>query len=212
MGISLGVVEIETVLTIDRLATADGPFTASIGALPVDADGVSIERLDLDIDNDTVNDFALLDVSQQRYGRVFLENAFGPETRPLTINFNAQYFNQAIGAAGRFILNRDDSCSSYLASDFSFVIGSYTQRLNSGETSINAITSSPYTLGAGGVILTAPGNNNEGSVDVHFRVENFLRFDWDSDVTTADTAPVNTANFGSYRGNDRIIYRREVSQ
>ena len=120
--------------------------------------------------------------------------------------------NQGVGAAGRFIPNRDDSCSSYLATDFSFVTGSYTQRLNSGETSINAITSSPYTLGAGGVILTAPGNNNEGSVDVRFRVEDFLRFDWDSDVTTADTDPVNTANFGSYRGNDRIIYRREVSQ
>lgn len=212
MAVSLGVVEIETVLTIDRLAMADGPFAASIGALPVDADGVSIEGLDLDIDNDTVNDFALLGVSQQRYGRIFLDNAFGPETRPLTINFNAQYFNQAIGAAGRFIPNRDDSCSSYLASDFSFVTGSYTQRLNSGETSINAITSSPYTLGAGGVILTAPGINNDGSVDVRFRVEDFLRFDWDSDVTTADTDPVNTANFGSYRGNDRIIYRREVSQ
>ena len=60
--------------------------------------------------------------------------------------------------------------------------------------------------------FSAPGNDNEGNVDIRFSVESFLRFDWDSDITTLESDPVNTASFGSYRGNDRVIYRREVSQ
>jgi MSHA biogenesis protein MshQ len=212
MAVPLGVVEIETQLTIDRQATANGPYAVSMGGLPVDADGVSIEALDLDIDNDSVNDAAWLGDSQQRYGRVFLDNAFGPETRPLSMRFNAQYFNQAIGPAGLFIPNREDSCTAYSATNFSFVTGSYTQRLSSGETTISGVAASTYNAGFGSVTLSAPGNNNEGSVDVRFTVESFLRFDWDGDITTAESDPVNTASFGHYRGNDRIIYRREVSQ
>lgn len=212
MAVPLGVVEIETLLSINRLTVADGPYEVSVGGLPVDADGVSIEALDLDINNDSVNDFAWLGDSQQRYGRVVLSNAFGPETRPLNMRFNAQYFNEAIGIAGRFVPNRDDNCTAYLPTDFSFVSGSYTQRLHSGETTISAIAGSPYSAGAGSVTLSAPGNNNEGNVDIRFSVESFLRFDWDSDITTLESDPINTASFGRYRGNDRIIYRREVSQ
>jgi MSHA biogenesis protein MshQ len=128
------------------------------------------------------------------------------------MRFSAQYFNQAMGVAGRFIPNRADSCTDYLTTDFSFVSGSYTQRLDTGETSVNDIAGSPYDAGVGSVTLSAPGSNNEGSVDVMFNVAEFLRFDWDSDTSTIDSGPVNTASFGSYRGNDRIIYRREVSQ
>ena len=212
MAVSLGVAEVETTLTIDRLATANGPHLVSIGSLAVDTDGVSITALDLDIDNDSIHDVALLGESQQRYGRVFLENAFGPETRPLTVHFNAQYFNQASGIAGRFIPNRDDNCTVYTATDFSFVSGSYTQRLNSGETTISSIAGSPYNTGMGSVTLTAPGNNNEGNVDIRFNVEDFLRYDWDGDITTTESEPVNTASFGHNRGNDRIIYRHEISQ
>ena len=164
----------------------------------------------MDIDNDSINDVALLGESQQRYGRVFLENAFGPETRPLTMNFSAQYFNQASGIAGRFIPNRDDDCTTYTSADFSFVSGSYTQRLNSGETSISSIAGSPYNAGVGSVTLSAPGNNNEGNVDIRFSIEDFFRFDWDMTATESD--PVNTASFGRYRGNDRVIYRHEISQ
>ena len=212
MGASLGVAEIESSLIINRLSSPNGPYSVSIGSLAVDADGVSIEVLDLDIDNDSINDVALLGESQQRYGRVFLENAFGPETRPLTMHFGAQYFNQASGLAGRFIPNRDDNCTAYTITDFSFVMGSYTQRLSSGETSISSIAGSPYNAGVGSVTLSAPGNNNEGNVDIRFNVEDFLRYDWDSDMTTTESEPVNTASFGRYRGNDRVIYRHEINQ
>ena len=141
-----------------------------------------------------------------------MENGFGPEIRPLTMHFTAQYFDQASGVAGRFIPNRDDYCTAYAATDFSFVNGSYTQRLSNGETSISSIVGSPYNAGVGSVTLSAPGNNNEGNVDIRFNVEDFLRFDWDADIATTESNPVNTASFGHYRGNDRIIYRHEISQ
>jgi hypothetical protein len=82
----------------------------------------------------------------------------------------------------------------------------------SGETSISSIAGSPYNAGVGSVTLSAPGNNNEGNVDIRFNVEDFLRYDWDSDMTTTESEPVNTASFGRYRGNDRVIYRHEISQ
>ena len=33
-----------------------------------------------------------------------------------------------------------------------------------------------------------------------------------TNTATTESNPVNTASFGHYRGNDRIIYRHEISQ
>lgn len=213
MGVDLGVGEIESTITINRALNADGPYGVSLGVLPVDDDNVTVTALDLDVDGDTSNDFATLGESAQRYGRVFLENAFGPESRPLEMLFISQYYNQTVAS---FIPNRDDSCTDYLAADFAEVAGSYTGNLNAGETGVSGTSGTIYNAGQGSVILAAPyvssSNNNDGSVDIDFTVPIFLQFDWDSNAATPDTSPRNTATFGSFRGNDRIIYRREVGQ
>ena len=214
MGATLGVGEIETLLTIDRAALPDGAHTVSIGVLPVDEDGVTVlpAALDLDVDADLSNDHANLGESVQRYGRVFLENVFGPEERALEMPFIAQYFDASVGTGGRFVSNRDDNCTAYLQGDFSLVPATYTQQLDPGDTSISAVSDTNYINASGSVTLSSPGNDNFGSVDVIFTVPNYLQYDWDADNTTPDTSPRNTATFGSYRGNDRIIYRREVGR
>lgn len=213
MGAALGVGELETTLRIDRATSPDGPYTATVGVLPQDADGVTIDVLDLDVDNSSAEDFAALGDTVQHYGRVFLENAFGPEARTLEMFFIAQNYDATLG---EFIPNRDDSCTDYLAADFSEVAGSYTGNLNAGETGISGTSDTIYNAGVGSVLLVPPyvnsTNSNNGSVNIEFTVPAFLQFDWDSNAGTLNTSPVNTATFGSYRGNDRIIYRREVGQ
>ncbi|WP_334313514.1 DUF6701 domain-containing protein [Psychrosphaera algicola] len=37
----------------------------------------------------------------------------------------------------------------------------------------------------------------------------WLQFDWDGDGTLDTSVPTTSVVFGRYRGNDRIIYRRE---
>ena len=108
--------------------------------------------------------------------------------------------------------NSSDSCSALAVGDFSEVSGSYTANLSASDTQPSSVSASNYIAGEGSVILSAPGSNNNGSVDIEYTVPEHLRYDWDADPSTADTSPINTATFGSFRGNDRIIYRREVLQ
>jgi MSHA biogenesis protein MshQ len=51
-----------------------------------------------------------------------------------------------------------------------------------------------------------------GDIKATLAVDDWLKFDWDDDVGTAIENPWAVATFGRYRGNDRIIYWREVKQ
>ena len=210
MGVALGVGELETDVKISRGAAPDGLFAAAIGVLVSDADGVANEAFNLDVDGGG-NDFFLLGSSSQRYGRIFLENSFGPESRDLAVPFVAQHYDAGVGS-GTFVRNSSDSCSALAVGDFNEVSGSYTANLSASDTQPSSVSASNYIAGEGSVILSAPGSNNDGSVDIEFTVPEHLRYDWDADPSTADTSPINTATFGSFRGNDRIIYRGEVLQ
>src|SRR5690606_22440000 len=44
-----------------------------------------------------------------RYGRLVMENTYGPETESLSIPMFTQYYN----ASGNWVLNNDDSCTPY---------------------------------------------------------------------------------------------------
>lgn len=44
-----------------------------------------------------------------RYGRLLIDNAFGPETEPLNIPLRVEYFN-----GSEFVVNTDDSCTAFL--------------------------------------------------------------------------------------------------
>ncbi|NNC55053.1 MAG: hypothetical protein HKO07_04955, partial [Pseudomonadales bacterium] len=138
--------------------------------------------------------------------------AFGPETRDLQVPFVAEYFSATLPPAGGFVPNTLDQCSLLLSSYFSEVAGTYTLNLDDADTNPGAVSAANFLNGRGSVIMTAPGSGNDGSVDIEFSLPSHLRYDWDANAGTADTSPVNTASFGSYRGNDRVIYRREVLQ
>ena len=139
-----------------------------------------------------------------RYGRLQLENIYGPETVNLAMPLQIDYYT----AAG-FTRNLADSCWGYNT-------GSVTldqSGLSGGSTSVVPVSG---TMDMGGsatgseVVLAAPGEPNRGDVRVSFPVPVWLQGDYDGDGSLGD--PSGVATFGVYRGHDRIIYWREVTE
>lgn len=159
-----------------------------------DADSVSAPLLPTDLVPNL--DFEL------RYGRLQLENVYGPETTDLSMPFQVDYYT----AAG-FVQNTADSCWAYNTGGVTLD----QSDLSGGSTSVVAASD---TLVAGAaavgseVILDAPGEGNQGDVRVTFPVPVWLSGDYNDDGVLED--PTGLATFGVYRGHDRIIYWREV--
>ncbi len=198
---SEGVVDILATVALNRAAAPDGPYTdVRFGIAPADSDGVGLNAYDLDINNDAVDDRGLISASQLRYGRMFLENASGSELVPLTIPLRAEYYR-----GGQFVLNTNDSCTSYNSADVSFN--------NRVDLNADPAASGADTLNGGLYVapiqLSAPGAGDTGSVDAILNVPTYLLYDWDNDGSNDDD-PKSKATFGIYGPDNKQIYIREV--
>ena len=139
---------------------------------------------------------------QMRYGRLNIDNAYGPETAHLVVPFRAVYYT-----GSEFTLNEPDSCWDYVTgTDVSLD----DSGLSGGNTSVIA-ASDTLLLGeppsGSELVLSAPGEGNTGDVGVTFAVPDWLQGDYDEDGTL--DAPSALATFGVYRGHDRVIYWQE---
>jgi hypothetical protein len=129
---------------IMRLAVPDGPYGAvGFGIAPSDSDGVQMNTLDLDVDNNAANDHKSLGVSTDvRFGRLRLTNAYGSGTIDLPVDLRAEYYN---GSA--FTTNVDDDCTALVPGNFllTYVGGSSITSVNlpAGNISVSG------TLAAG---------------------------------------------------------------
>jgi MSHA biogenesis protein MshQ len=144
-----------------------------------------------------------------RYGRWVMENTFGPEIKSLAMNADMEYLN----ASGFYVPNIVDNCTQMTVTTATgtagvgvitgIAVGSSTSDLTYFSTLIN---------GDGGLLFSAPGSGNEGSIllNVDHSTQTWLQYDWNGDGTL-QSHPGATATFGQYRGHDRIIYWREVS-
>ena len=131
-----------------------------------------------------------------RYGRLELENVYGPETgEPLLMPFRASYWDGA-----RFVTNTDDSCSPWATSDI-------TVTDQEGVMAELADVSGELEQGSDAPLELVP-TGNRGEATLEWDVPVWLQGDWNQDDTLVN--PSATATFGVYRGNDRIIYWREV--
>ncbi|MEX0618748.1 MAG: DUF11 domain-containing protein [Pseudohongiellaceae bacterium] len=185
----------------------DGPFeNLRIALNTTDDDGVGFE-LDLDTDDVGGEDVAVIASEEFRYGRLLIDNSFGPETEPLDLMFQIQFWD-----GGNFLVNTDDGCTTLFQEVDSppgaldFVAGSYLDNLGAGETTLevdaindveislfegrNAALADEPNLGDDRPFVTsAPGLGNDGSVLIEFDLENaslpfslgFLSYDWRTD-------------------------------
>jgi MSHA biogenesis protein MshQ len=152
------------------------------------------------------------------FGRLRLEDAFGPETANLPVNFNTEYWTGAF-----WLVNPFDSCTAINRSAISYpqgniaTAGNLVVPLSGGNTQGVYQNLMPtqvlFSSGNAGQYFTAPVTGT-GSfiVQVDLTAYPWLRFDWNQDGNHNNDAALPNANFGfgSYRGHDRIIYWREL--
>ena len=188
-------------------AAPDGPYTnVNFGIAPVDSDSVALTPFDLDVDNNAIDEHALVGSTEIRYGRMRMQNAYGSELLSLQIPAVAQYFGGA-----NFLANVADSCTALptpnSAAGLAFFAQTAKNQLAGGETT--AALNSPVTEGNARLRLSAPGAGNFGFLDVVLTVPSYLQFDWNGDGSYTDN-PRSRARFGLFNNVAQIIYSRET--
>jgi MSHA biogenesis protein MshQ len=212
-----GVLDADVDLQIARTSSPDGPFSAArIGLGPVDSDGVALlpAQLNLDTDGNGSMDMASLGNTQLRFGRLRLEDSYGPETSSLPVRFLTEYWN-----GSDWIQNPDDSCTALALTEIIYPQGAINNAANRTVTVGGATTTGEYVSinatqiafdeGDAGHYFTAPGAGNTGTFDVDVDLTDYpwLRFDWNNDGNYSDAAlPSANFTFGNYRGHDRVLY------
>lgn len=203
----------------------DGPFeSVQVGLQLSDTfDSRSLQNLNMNASTTGIcsggscNAITLGSTLNLRYGRLRLDDAFGPETANLPVNLSTEYW---VGSF--FVPNQNDSCTKILRSVINYPAGSIftpanlTVSLSGGSTTgsyatMNA-TEVSFTSGNAQHFFTAPSGGGQGSFNVNVDLTDYswLRFDWNQDGNYSDVSlPTARFGFGSYRGHDRIIYWRE---
>jgi MSHA biogenesis protein MshQ len=223
----------------NKTRTPDAPFDADLtldisANAFIDNNGVGIKG---DVTDANYLDVSFANISgiELIYGRLNVQSNFGSELDNIPWRGQLEHY----AASGQWLLNSDDSCTVATQdsitidglSEFVFASSSpkYTLDQSSGTTYLLAPSAPPSVTATGGILelkFNAPGSGNIGGfdIDVDLTSENaFLRWDWDSDGTGAFVdsdndgiddwldlnLPTTTMTFGRFRGNDRIIYKRE---
>ncbi|MFT7007119.1 MAG: MSHA biogenesis protein MshQ [Colwellia sp.] len=137
-----------------------------------------------------------------RFGRLLLKNSFGPETSNIPQQMQIEHFDGA-----GFIVTTNNSCVSYDASNISLTDTNTNISLETPPNVLGGVGN--FVAGKTQVIeLQATGADNQGEIGVSYDVYDWLKYDWDSNGVYKNPSAV--ATFGLFRGNDRIIYIREV--
>lgn len=193
-------------LTYQKQNPPVGPFVSRADLVLTAADLTDSDGVCYDSDgNGTCESYTIANIgdTEQRHGRLLLQNAFGPETLPLTIPVFTEYFNGT-----SFVLNNADGCTSYSAVNVG--LDNFQPNLNSGDTSASGGGFLIDGL-SNDLLLGAPGEGNHGSAEVSLDLSaerlGWLRYDWDGDSNEDD--PTAQATFGIFKGNQRLIYMRE---
>jgi len=181
----------------------------------IDEDGVIAKDADGDFDGgdptNALDSVLTLEATgvEIRFGRANIENSYGPETSSLPQALSVEYFEN-----GNYILAADDICSLYNTNKISF--GTLNE-VSLDEANINPVDGKfddaldPPNGLTRQIVLPAAGSGNQGSVEVIYTIYDWLKYDWTGDGNFTDD-PSATATFGIFRGNDRIIYQREIAK
>jgi len=151
-------------------------------------------------DTDSVNLRASMTVDaspagvEVRFGRLVLQNSFGPEGTDLVQSLQVEHFDGRI-----FSVSTDNNCLSYddtdLSSNPDIDTRGGTGLFVNGETR--------------DILLDARDADSSGNINVSYDTYDWLEFDWDNIPGYEDPSAI--ATFGLFRGNDRVIYRRVVN-
>ena len=167
--------------------------------------------------------FGSIQGTDLRYGRLRIENTFGPETETLTAPLVTEYYDN-----GNWMVNVQDSCTALSLSQSSGQVSIASASEGNDEQDITSHLpgiSSTGVLSAGkspdSMINLGPAMQNGVALRGAVRITlepgatgadwaGYLNIDWDGDGDIdTDDKPSGEAFFGIYRGNDRTIHIRE---
>ena len=168
-----------------------------------------------------VFDSEIIQGATARYGRLILESTYGPENENLSVPVKAQYFLN-----NQWLTNTADSLTDIT---FDLALGqlsldSEDETLKSSVGNIRSVgtltdgksVSSQFKLTAPDIIGELTLSLVPDAADVVWPV--YLNYDWRGGVNgeadgiiDANDFPEAIINFGLFRGSDRIIHWREVS-
>lgn len=206
----------------------DGPFKALLfGLYMQDNDGERTLIASPDFNEGVVGDCSgsncnarLIDATSMKayFGRLLAGTGAGLAAAPLAIPLQMQYYE-----AGDWLLNEEDQCTllSLAGAGASFINPSHT--FDAATQDLNLGASRKIRLGLGS---TPPGGISavakDGEILFNFAEPKVsVRIPYKVDLSKQPAQPLwlsdpvslqGEAIFGSSRGNDRIIYRREVMQ
>ncbi len=178
----------------------DGPYSLQPGIrIDFEQDGRDLSNLNLGSEATALN--GALDL---RYGRLFVENAIGPEDEDLPLDVSAEYWD-----GSGFIMNDDDNCTGLSASavlplvfhsevPVTITAGSNQTKLFNGSSIINLQS---------GVWLNKTYQRGEGKLE--YISPAWLQYNWTGVSPGIDQNPKAEFIFGQFRGFPRIIFRRE---
>ncbi len=202
-------------IAFTRSATTPNlPFNADVALTlnVIDTDGVTYASNPASVGAATAgNGMAFSSGKEMRYGRLFLQNAFGSELVALSMPMRAQYYS-----ANDWVTNSADNCTSITSLSLSNnvapspVSGVAPLTKNIGTRNTTAtIGNSTFVSGDAGLSFSAPSAGGDGYVDVTTDLSaiSWLRYDWNGTGTPVD--PSARATFGIYKGNPKHIYLRE---
>lgn len=206
---------------VQRAGAPDGPFDGMLFGLSVsDQDGVLLSGLDMDLDNDSNDEHALIGASNLRYGRVALGTAHGSDLADLPVPAQVQYF---AGAGTGFVTHTADTCSPLGAVSLADVDGSDSLAVSDtciwdalGASGGSACAtpgaaavqySGSPSAGVYQVVLAAPGSGHGGSLYLDADAPPYLEFDW-TGGGAGDPRAILT--FGIHSRDTSVIYQREL--
>lgn len=155
------------------------------------------------------------------FGRLQVGTAAGLASAPLAIPLQMQYYE-----AGNWLQNKEDQCTQLSLANQGFTFLNPSHTFDAATRELNLGAGRKIKLGLGS---SAPGGDaalaKDGEILFHFAKPDIsVRIPYKVDLSKQPSRPVwlsdpSSANdgnlqgeaiFGSSRGNDRIIYRREV--
>ncbi|WP_156120052.1 DUF6701 domain-containing protein [Aeromonas finlandensis] len=208
----------------DRAASPEAPFaTLSFGIKVDDKDGGNTLLANPNMNTAVAGacsgsgcNAVLLGTQKLLYGRLQAGTAAGLASAPLAVPLQMQYYE-----AGNWQLNKLDQCTQISLANQGFTFLNPSQTFDATTRDLNLGTGRKIRLGLGS---SAPGAESalakDGEILFQFAKPDIsVRIPYKVDLSKQPSQPLwlsdpitlqGEAIFGSSRGNDRIIYRREI--
>ncbi|CAB0150564.1 hypothetical protein PSI9734_01003 [Pseudidiomarina piscicola] len=142
---------------------------------------------------------------QLRYGRLTLDNSYGPETETLPVALRAEYWNGEL-----FTTHGLDSSTPYAPGALSVVDYLDPITTSAGGSSGTLVDGN---IGTSPLYWTAPtGSPSRGEFIFEFDAPSYLEYPWQDADGNTYTNPRAYGGFGLYRGNARKTTEKDLTQ